>query len=149
MIGLAALLVGAGIGAAGAGSSDKKDDAAPSPAATVTATATATVVHRKPAKTKTLQPTIVKVVKTKTKTHTVTFTPQPKPAIGDGLYEVGRDINPGTWRTPGGNQCYFAILNSTNTSDIADNNNFTGPQIVTLNNGQYFDAEGGCDWRHD
>ncbi len=44
-----------------------------------------------------------------------------------GVYGVGSDIKAGTWHTPGdggsGDQCYYAVLNSTNTSDIANNNN--------------------------
>ena len=55
----------------------------------------------------------------------------------DGVYVAGQDIQAGTWHTPGdggqgGDNCYFALLNSTDTSDIADNNNFDGPETVTV-----------------
>ncbi|HLI37782.1 MAG TPA: hypothetical protein VKV80_10645 [Streptosporangiaceae bacterium] len=70
----------------------------------------------------------------------------------DGVYVVGQDIKAGTWHTPGNgsndplNQCYFAQLNSTNTTDIADNNNFNGPDTVNLNGTYAFEISGGCTW---
>lgn len=53
----------------------------------------------------------------------------------DGVYVVGRDIKPGIYHTNGDGglndqECYFATLNSSSTSDIADNNNFDGPETV-------------------
>lgn len=68
----------------------------------------------------------------------------------DGVYVVSKDIRAGTWHTPGdggagGDQCYYAVLNSTNTEDIADNNNFDGPETVTLG-GAAFEISGGCPW---
>lgn len=65
---------------------------------------------------------------------------------GDGLYEVGTDMKAGTYKTSGTAGCYYAILNSTNTSDIADNNNTDGPALVTLNSGKYFETAGCADW---
>jgi serine/threonine protein kinase len=56
----------------------------------------------------------------------------------DGVYVVGVDIQPGTYRTTGarstanGGQCYYALLSSTNTNDIIDNNNVTGPATITF-----------------
>jgi hypothetical protein len=69
----------------------------------------------------------------------------------DGVYVVGHDIKAGTWHTNGdngvgGNACYFATLNSTNTSDIADNNNFDGPETVNLNGAYAFEISGPCQW---
>jgi hypothetical protein len=68
----------------------------------------------------------------------------------DGVYVVGSDIKAGIWHTQGdggsGNQCYFATLNSTNTSDISDNNNFDGPETVDLNGVYAFQISGGCTW---
>lgn len=64
----------------------------------------------------------------------------------DGVYVVGSDIKPGIWHTSGGGQCYYAILNSTNTSDIIDNNNFTGPDTVDVSGAHAFDISGGCTW---
>lgn len=97
-------------------------------------------------------PSTVAVVKTVTaapqvETKTVTA-PPPAPADSineDGVYVVGSDIPAGTWHTTGGSECYYALLNSTDTSDIRDNNNFNGPATVTLHSGA-FQINGGCTW---
>ena len=66
---------------------------------------------------------------------------------GDGVRAVGAEINPGLWHTDGGvANCYYAILNSTDTTNIADNNNTTGPASVTLPAGKYFETSGCTDW---
>jgi hypothetical protein len=67
----------------------------------------------------------------------------------DGVYVVGQDIPGGTWHTSGGQQCYEATLASTDTSNIIDNNNFTGPDTVSLAGAKAFDISGGCTWRHE
>jgi hypothetical protein len=67
----------------------------------------------------------------------------------DGVYVVGQDIPGGTWHTSGGSQCYEATLASTDTSNIMDNNNFTGPDTVSLAGAKAFDISGGCTWRHE
>jgi carboxypeptidase C (cathepsin A) len=64
----------------------------------------------------------------------------------DGVYVVGKDIKAGTYHTSGGNQCYYATLNSTNTSDISDNNNFNGPETVDVSGAYAFQISGGCTW---
>ena len=64
----------------------------------------------------------------------------------DGVYVVGRDIPAGTYHTSGGSQCYYATLNSTNTEDISDNNNFNGPETVDLSGAYAFQIQGGCTW---
>jgi hypothetical protein len=64
----------------------------------------------------------------------------------DGVYVVGKDIKAGTWHTSGGNQCYYATLNSTNTEDISDNNNFNGPETVNVDGAFAFEISGGCTW---
>jgi hypothetical protein len=68
----------------------------------------------------------------------------------DGVYVVGQDISSGTWHTAGdggsGDQCYYATLNSTNTSDISDNNNFDGPETVNLSGVAAFQISGPCTW---
>ena len=69
----------------------------------------------------------------------------------DGVYVVGKDIPSGTYHTPGNGQpgslgCYYATLNSTNTSDISDNNNFDGPETVNLSSVYAFQISGGCTW---
>lgn len=65
---------------------------------------------------------------------------------GDGVYEVGADIKAGTYKTKGSTGCYYAILNSSDTSDIADNNNIDGPATVTVRNGQFLELSGCDDW---
>jgi hypothetical protein len=50
----------------------------------------------------------------------------------DGTYLVGVDIVPGVYRNPGGSACYWARLNSLDTSDIIDNHNSAGPQVIEI-----------------
>jgi hypothetical protein len=64
----------------------------------------------------------------------------------DGVYVIGRDMKGGTWHTSGGSQCYYALLGSTDTSNIIDNNNITGPATVSLGGAYAFDISGGCTW---
>jgi hypothetical protein len=42
-------------------------------------------------------------------------------SFGNGTGQVGSDITPGVYRAAGGTTCYWAILNSTDTFDIATN----------------------------
>lgn len=70
---------------------------------------------------------------------------------GDGVYVVGKDIKPGVYHTngsgdTGADDCYYATLNSTNTDDISDNNNFDGPETVDVSSAYALDISGGCTW---
>ena len=70
---------------------------------------------------------------------------------GDGVYVVGHDIKAGVYHTAGSgntgaNDCYFATLNSTDTSNIADNNNFDGPETVDVSGAYAFEINGPCTW---
>jgi len=70
---------------------------------------------------------------------------------GSGIFEIGGDKNPGTYRTSGpvDRSCYYAVLSSPNASgvdNIIDNNNIQGPGIVTLQAGQFFETSGCADW---
>lgn len=70
---------------------------------------------------------------------------------GDGVYVVGQDIKPGIYHTsgsgnPGANDCYYATLNSTDTNNIADNNNFDGPETVDVSGAYAFQTSGPCTW---
>lgn len=65
---------------------------------------------------------------------------------GDGVYKVGSDIKAGTYKTSGSTGCYYAVLNSTDTTDIATNNNVDGPAFVTVRPGQYFQTQTCADW---
>jgi hypothetical protein len=81
--------------------------------------------------TSTLQPPAI------TKTVTVTYTPPPPPGPkttidGDGTYQVGVDIVPGTYRAAGSGSCYWARLSSLDTGDVIDNNISSGPQVVGI-----------------
>lgn len=51
---------------------------------------------------------------------------------GTGTFEVGKDIQPGTYRADARSGCYWARLSSLNTSDIIDNNNSDGPVVVEI-----------------
>ena len=70
---------------------------------------------------------------------------------GDGVYVVGKDIQAGVYHTngsgnTGANDCYFATLNSTDTSNIADNNDFDGPETVDVSSAYAFEINGPCTW---
>ena len=69
----------------------------------------------------------------------------------DGVYVVGKDIQPGTYHTNGDggqtdSECYYATLNSSSTSDISDNNNFDGPETVDVSGAYAFQISGPCTW---
>lgn len=65
---------------------------------------------------------------------------------GEGVYEVGKDLAPGTYRSAGSSDCYYAVLNSPDTNDIATNNITSGPAIVSLSRGRYFYTSGCDEW---
>jgi cell division protein FtsB len=69
---------------------------------------------------------------------------------GSGLYLVGTDIAPGTYHTTGDDgsgDCYWARLSSTDTSDILDNDNTTGPTTITIyRSDKAFQTDGCADW---
>ena len=66
-------------------------------------------------------------------------------SFGPGLYQVGKDIQPGTYHTTGAANCYWAKLRSSTTSDIIDNSNNDGPQTVVVNSA-YFQTENCATW---
>lgn len=65
---------------------------------------------------------------------------------GEGVYEVGRDMKPGTYRSAGNFQCYWQVSSDPNGDDILSNDNVDGPAIVTVRSGQYFTSSGCDDW---
>jgi hypothetical protein len=78
-----------------------------------------------------------------TSTVTVTYVPPPPPGQpkttfgGDGTYQVGIDIAPGTYRSAGKVEgpmpfCSWKRLRSLDTNDIIDINNSAGPQVVVI-----------------
>lgn len=58
----------------------------------------------------------------------------------DGVYAIGADKTPGRYHTDGGADCYYAILNSPDTQDIATNNIVTGPTYADLPAGKFFET---------
>ena len=122
------------VGVIGAVAGGGKGSAAPAPTVTVTQ------VQHDPGPT---------VTATKTVTPTANAQGQATQISQDGVYIIGQDIPGGTWHTSGGSQCYEATLGSTDTSNIIDNNNFTGPDTVSLAGAKAFDISGGCTWRHE
>jgi hypothetical protein len=68
-----------------------------------------------------------------------------KSAIADGIWQAETDYVPGTYRIEGKDGCYWAKLNSAETSDIADNNNGLGQQVVAIDS-PYFQTEGCGTW---
>ena len=131
LLGVVALFVAGGIGAAAAGGG-KAATAAPAPTVTVTE------IQHDPGATVTV-----------TATPTANAQGEATQISADGVYVVGQDIPGGTWHTSGGSQCYEATLGSTDTSNIIDNNNFTGPNTVSLAGAAAFDINGGCTWQQE
>ena len=86
------------------------------------------------------------------RTETVTAQPPPpETAIpGDGTFEVGVDIEPGTYvsePSPTGN-CYWARLSGTGgLDDIIANNNTSGQALIPVSaDDKYFETSGCSDW---
>jgi hypothetical protein len=86
-----------------------------------------------------------------TKTITVT-TPAPGPETamaGDGTYEVGVDVKPGTYVSPApSDSCYWARMKAGDGVDnIIANNNNSGQSVVTIKaSDKFFESSGCSDW---
>lgn len=98
-------------------------------AAAVVATACGGPSHTATTVTSTLPPI--------TQTVTVTVAPPPPPGpkttmTANGTFVVNTDIAPGTYRTAGGADCYWARLRSLDTGDVIDNNVGDGQQVVRI-----------------
>jgi hypothetical protein len=90
----------------------------PVPGETATVTATATVVHTAPAVTVTAPP------------------PPPATAFaGDGIFLVGKDVQPGTYKSDGGSGCYWGRQDS--AGNTIANNIGDGPSVVTIQPGDF------------
>lgn len=74
----------------------------------------------------------------------------PLTSFGDGTWEVGVDIEPGKYKTPGprGSGCYYERQGGDDGSfsDIIDNNFAEGPATVTIKASDKFFETSGCDW---
>lgn len=57
-----------------------------------------------------------------------------KTSFGDGMYIVGTDMQPGTYKSSGQSGCYYARLRGfgSTTDDIIANENTDSPAIVTI-----------------
>jgi hypothetical protein len=66
--------------------------------------------------------------------------------FGSGTYQVGADIEPGTYRTDGGSFCYWARLSGGGGTldDIIANNNVEGPATVTIDASDWGFENRGC-----
>lgn len=69
--------------------------------------------------------------------------------FGNGVYVVGSDIEPGTYRTDGGSNCYWARLSGLGGGfeDIIANGLPDGPATVEIRPGdEAFESSGCADW---
>jgi hypothetical protein len=139
-----ALIIGGGLGNAAV---------AEKPAKVITTIKTVDVPG--PATTVTSPPITVTVkVPGPTITKTITVTePAPAPATamaGEGTYEVGVDVQPGTYISAptSGSNCYWARMKAGDGIDnIIANDNTTGSAVVTIQAGDKFFKSSGCsDW---
>lgn len=72
--------------------------------------------------------------------------PLPDPnSFSTGTYEVGVDIPPGKYRSPGGDGCYWARLAEDQT-DILDNNLSDGPSVFTVQPSDGYIELNRCTW---
>jgi len=62
---------------------------------------------------------------------------------GDGLFIVGADVQPGTYKSDGGSPCYWARLNATG-DDIIDNYLGDGQTVMTVQGGDGLIETSGC-----
>jgi hypothetical protein len=58
----------------------------------------------------------------------------PKTSMGDGMYKVGTDIAPGTYKAKGGEACYWERTKDAlhDVDSITANDNVTGQAVVTV-----------------
>lgn len=65
--------------------------------------------------------------------------------FGNGVWEIGVDVEPGKYKSDGGDPCYWAKLDYDN--EIIDNEIGEGPKVVVLDNGILFESSRCADWR--
>lgn len=68
-------------------------------------------------------------------------------SFGDGIWQADVDFTPGTYRSEGGDGCYYATLGSADTNDILTNEITldASQQIVTIDS-PYFQSKGCGTW---
>jgi hypothetical protein len=69
-----------------------------------------------------------------------------KTSFDDGIFIVGTDIKPGTYKDTGGDSCYYARLRGFGGTidDIITNNNVSAPTIVTISSSDKGFQSKGC-----
>jgi TolA-binding protein len=65
--------------------------------------------------------------------------------IPDGIWQSGRDFEPGLYRAPGGEGCYWAKLGSANTDDIINNGGFSANQTLQIDS-PFFETSDCGEW---
>jgi hypothetical protein len=65
--------------------------------------------------------------------------------IPDGIWQAGRDFEPGVYRSSGGEACYWAKLGSADTDDIQQNGGFTANQTLRIDS-PWFETSGCGEW---
>jgi hypothetical protein len=65
---------------------------------------------------------------------------------GDGVYEVGVDMRAGTYKSVDNQDCYYAVNGDANGNDILNNNIVSGPAVVTVPAGTFFETTRCGDW---
>lgn len=142
-----ALAIGAAGSAGGSGQAPGQSTGQAVPTVTVTAEAPAEAAA--PAVTTTVEvpgPTVT----VPGPATTVTAAP-PAPAVameGDGTYQIGVDVKPGTYVSskPDSGNCYWARLSGGDGIDsIIDNANSAGQSLVTIKKGDKFFESNGCN----
>lgn len=87
--------------------------------------------------------------------ETETVTPSgPDTGMSSGVYQVGVDVRPGRYKTPGPapdaiiDLCYWARLtdDSGEFDAIIANGMLEGPGSLTINDGEFVDLSGDCTW---
>ncbi len=142
-VGLVCLILGVGIGAAGSESEDTNDSGEPSASAPQEETeeeappaAEEPEAEAEPAGDAEPEPE------------------GPAESFSDGVHLVGEDIAPGEYVTDGPDpdglvpMCYWSRNSdaSGELGSIIANENLQGPGRVTVNDGEYFEVSGGCEW---
>lgn len=92
--------------------------------------------------------TVTETVEAEAVTETVTLgTPEPEEIIpGSGMFEVGVDIDPGTYVSEASGGCYWARLSGSDGFDsIIDNSFGEGQMIVTIKDSDRFFETNGCE----
>lgn len=65
---------------------------------------------------------------------------------GEGVYRVGQDMTPGTYRSVDNHDCYWMLSSDANGSDIIENAIVTGPALASVAAGQFFTTNRCGDW---